>query len=285
MRASHSRFQRCASSRSWIPVKRNHMVLTLFIAAGIYILLPWQLFKGCPAARKTELEVQDVRTEYDVPEPFLDIMMAPDEQVFLKELVASTSNWFEWGLGGSTSQAIATKNIRRIHSVESDQKWYDKLYGFEQCKKALSINRLRLVHANIGEVKHAGYPKDDVFSEQWKVYPNELWNANEDIWLSIFVDGRFRVACTLTAVEYIVKHGLMYDDTNNEASYASIMIHDYNEKRKTIQNYSFVEKYLELEKQVNTLAQFRVNKKTIVGMDNFHTELKADQDLFYSDPL
>lgn len=121
-------------------------------------------------------------------------------------LLANATNYREFGSGGSTVQA-ATKfiNIQKIVVSESDNKFVQYLLGRSDLRREAASGRLVMRHADIGPVKGWGFPKDRSHSKQWPAYSsynNSMSAFNPPFWFdTVFVDGRFRVACLLKALK------------------------------------------------------------------------------------
>ena len=54
-------------------------------------------------------------------EPWLNI----NDKIMFYKYLNKTTNYFEYGSGGSTYQANIRNNIKKIYSVESDKDWHN----------------------------------------------------------------------------------------------------------------------------------------------------------------
>ena len=115
----------------------------------------------------------------------------------LKELKAfcyfmkSDNIYFEFGAGGSTN--IASYYKVKTYSVESDVNWHKKLKENNIIANYITVD----LKAN-----SIGFPGKETNVEDWKKYIQAYkseYNAN-----IIFIDGRFRVACSLDTSFYLI---------------------------------------------------------------------------------
>ncbi len=57
----------------------------------------------------------------------MDISMSPPEIGKFKEYLSESADVFEFGCGGSTVLISHLKNIKNLHSVDSDSNWINKV--------------------------------------------------------------------------------------------------------------------------------------------------------------
>lgn len=110
-----------------------------------------------------------------------------------------------------------------------------------------------------------GYPIEDV-NESYTKYSSEIFNALEKNNYKIdtvFIDGRFRVACTLKSIEKFY---------NNKD--LRIIIHDFWNR----EHYHIVLNYLDVVDKVDTLGVFKIKENI-----NFD-KLKNDYDEYKNNP-
>lgn len=157
------------------------------------------------------------------------------EQELLADTYAHSKNVFEWGMGSSTLIA-EYMGIQRLTAVDSADVWVKK------CRSYIS-KHYKLVHADIGDVKGYGEPKDKSLKEQWPDYSKQVDREQTpfDVYL---VDGRFRMACALRAL----MHG-----TNTSL----VLMHDFQR-----QYYHPILNMADRIRQVGLLVVLR-KKKTV----------------------
>lgn len=150
----------------------------------------------------------------------------------LKELKAfcyfmkSDNIYFEFGAGGSTN--IASYYKVKTYSVESDVNWHKKLKENNIIANYITVD----LKAN-----SIGFPGKETNVEDWKKYIQAYkseYNAN-----IIFIDGRFRVACSLD----------IFSKIKNDTI---VLIHDYTNRYK----YHIIENYYIKIKTWDRLAAF-----------------------------
>lgn len=104
----------------------------------------------------------------------------------------------EYGSGGST--LLAAENAgARVFSVENDGAWLAKMRQWFDAHPPKA--RLVLHHAETGQTKAWGMPRNMAGARHWPAYPNSVWDLGNftqpDM---VLIDGRFRLACFLTVL-------------------------------------------------------------------------------------
>jgi len=114
----------------------------------------------------------------------------------------------EWGCGGST--LYFSSLVDEYYSIEHDWKWYSKI-SLEAFKEKRENVYLSYVDNEAHFIKYITYP--DNFNQKFQ---------------SILIDGRFRTACAIKALDYLTKEGLLFfHDFFQRSYYWSIL--DYYE--------------------------------------------------------
>ena len=145
----------------------------------------------------------------DLPAPPLTMPEAEADQ--LRAVYAGAETILEYGSGGSTLVAAGLPD-KTVFSVESDADWLAMMKDwFVQNPPKADV---RLHHADIGPTGEWGHPADDSHFRQWSRYPVSVWDRPDfrhpDV---VLVDGRFRVACLLTAAIRITRPVVaLFDD-------------------------------------------------------------------------
>jgi hypothetical protein len=154
------------------------------------------------------------------------LAMHPDEAaLFRAQLVPPPACYLEWGLGGSTAEALRA-GARLAVSVEGDAAWIAAARAAPVIAAAEAQGRLRLLHADIGPTGSWGRPVDRNARPRWPGYAAAPW-AVLDAALAwpdlVLVDGRFRVACCLrVALECLARPG---------RAAPRLMLHDFHQRR------------------------------------------------------
>jgi hypothetical protein len=135
---------------------------------------------------------------FDSEEPHLTV---EEGRRFFQALGCCTV-FLEYGSGGSTLAAL--KHVPIVVSVESDRRFARALAC---AAKRLRGGQLYLISAYIGRTGAWGEPLERSLTpprlRQWRRYPQAPWqvlNRKQLLPDFIFVDGRFRVACTLESL-------------------------------------------------------------------------------------
>lgn len=149
----------------------------------------------------------------------------------------------EYGSGGSTVMAAEMPG-KTIFSVENSRPWTRMMRRYFEQEQPPSMPLMHNV--NVGKTGKWGRPVDNSGFKRYHRYPLSIWDIEEfqhpDV---ILIDGRFRVACALTAMLRCTKKTtLLFDDYENRKS------------------YHMVEEFLEKEETVGEMARFTVRKTT-----------------------
>jgi len=160
--------------------------------------------------------------------------MAEGERELFATHIKKTDFLLEFGCGGSTVLA-AQLGTRKIISVESDRKWLAKISR----DPAVKLVDFMGFHVDIGPTGAWGYPKTRRYVDRWANYPLAVWKVLPEKPDTVFIDGRFRVACCLQAL----LHGR--PDTK-------IIIHDFWNRDQ----YHVLLKYLTCIEKCETLGVF-----------------------------
>ena len=139
----------------------------------------------------------------------MHLVMSEKEKELFAAIVAASTSYFEFGMGGST--VLASELVKgRVVAIDSDAVWVRHVAE----TIAPSDYERRLIHVDIGATKEWGFPVDLGSPEIYEPYCHAIReHAPRDFDLC-FVDGRFRVACFLSCLKYT-------------ASDTVVCIHDY----------------------------------------------------------
>lgn len=183
-------------------------------------------------------------------------MMTAKEINYLKSYIKKDSNYLEWGSGGSTD-TFGRLTSGKIVSVENYDPWCKKVSQtpFVNCR--LSQNTMDYYCVIPHETGNAGYPLDSAHNGDFMEYITVVENyPNFDI---LLVDGRWRVACALFALDYIK------DDT-------VVFFHDFSR-----QEYFVVLEYYDKIGQVDSLVALSRKK-------NGKRPTKEEMDKYFFSP-
>ncbi|HET7313725.1 tetratricopeptide repeat protein [Salinisphaera sp.] len=174
--------------------------------------------------------------EHEIRLPDAPHMTEPERGLF-KGALRGASRYFEFGSGGSTVWAVG-ENLD-VHGVDSDAKWVEAL-------KARLGERCRLVSVDIGPTGAWGYPTSAEHEDAYPRYSQAIFDYDEAFDL-ILVDGRFRVACTIAAIQHIMQRSAAIEA-------ARIFIHDFWERP----DYHRVLQFLEPVDRADSAGLFRI---------------------------
>jgi hypothetical protein len=124
----------------------------------------------------------------------------------------------EYGSGGST--LLGAKLGKYVVSVESSSSWLLGVLG-----AAVEQNlpgKIVPIWTDIGVTKEWGFPVDESNWKNWSDYPRLPWqyckqhNLSPDV---VLIDGRFRLACFLSACVSVTKETLILFDDYEDRKY------------------------------------------------------------------
>ena len=126
--------------------------------------------------------------------------MTPEERALLQEWSAQCLHIVEFGCGGSTLLFLeATSAV--IDSIDNNKGWAERISAEPRPAEAIRSGRLKICLVDTGPVGKWGFPTDDATRPLWRSYPCAVWNGLRPPPVDlVFVDGRFRIACTLMAL-------------------------------------------------------------------------------------
>lgn len=168
--------------------------------------------------------------------PSAPAMTVAEQQLFLSYL-KQAKHYFEFGSGGSTVWAV--EQDLTVQGVESDPAWVNALQDKlgDKCQVAV---------VDIGPTGDWGYPLTQQ-TDKFPAYSQAILKHKQPFDL-ILIDGRFRVACTMAAIQHIAKHHA-YENS-------FIFIHDFWNRP----HYHAVLEFLEVIEQVESAGVFKVKK-------------------------
>lgn len=142
-----------------------------------------------------------------------------DKEMFYRYL-NHASVYFEFGSGGSTYQASIRSNIRKIYSVESDLEWYAKITRLVSNHPGF---RPMYIEMNT-KPRTFGHPGTTATLEQKKSYSDSIVKQCVDPIDLVLIDGRFRVACCLKALQITPPNCvILFDDFLNRPHYHIVL--------------------------------------------------------------
>ncbi|MDB5382164.1 MAG: hypothetical protein JWO26_1796 [Rhodospirillales bacterium] len=128
--------------------------------------------------------------------------LSKTEAALLGHLMSeSREGYLEFGLGGSTLKAVRSATPRVV-AVDSDAGWVAGVSQHPEIAAGLEAGRVSIVHAAIGPLSGWGRPADRSQIHHWPRYVSLPWKACREQGFRpdlIFIDGRFRVACAISA--------------------------------------------------------------------------------------
>ena len=188
---------------------------------------------GLPQGAPSDNEVEQAINLPDAP-----FMTPPEQQLFLKAL-RKAKHYFEFGAGGSTIWAVREGLV--VQGVESDATWVTALA--DTCGE-----KCQLRSVDIGPTKEWGFPVNTQPDNRFEAYSKAIYDMPRAFDL-VLIDGRFRVACTLTTILHTMEHA---ENLNN----TRIFIHDFWDRP----HYHSVLKYLEIVERVDTAGIFIIKE-------------------------
>jgi hypothetical protein len=181
--------------------------------------------------------------------------MEEEELLLWMNITKKAEHYFEYGIGGSTIMAITQLQVKHVSAVDSDLSWIQYINTLLQHSGLDSklSQEISIRHVDIGETSKWGYPINNASQDLWPSYAGAIASlpTASDV---IFIDGRFRVACTLAVLL-------------NCPSTSLIMLHDVGTKRKY---YEAILSYVNIIAQAGSLIVFQ--RRESVDLDGLIVE-------------
>lgn len=210
---------------------------------GLLIILTSLNFMSNTAKQSTLQTVKKavklwLKTKF--PTIFFTPHMLKEECNLLKKHILTTKHIVEFGAGGSTF--LFLKNNKYVYTVENNSTFVQMLKSIKYFNAAMANGRLKLCYIDLGPIRGWGKPIDETRKTSWITYAENVWaTIPADIKIGIvFVDGRFRVLCTLFAIL-------------NTSPGTKIIIHDFTSRPA----YHPILEFLEPLATVSTLVVFK----------------------------
>ncbi|MCR6736449.1 MAG: hypothetical protein NVV83_21225 [Afipia sp.] len=174
----------------------------------------------------------------------LEAYLFPREIDLMRDTMKRSRCYLEFGTGGSCKVA-AESGVKRIVSVDTDSSWSERVRNFVGRNfPGISAD---FVHIDLGEVEAWGYPVDRTPKPTWPSYfirPWDILKSKGEKPDLIYIDGRFRVACTLYSILMLSLQSSWLSRPR-----ATFMIHDFSSR----DYYHKVLDYLRVVRAENTL--------------------------------
>jgi len=180
--------------------------------------------------------------QYSLYPLFYPFVMSKNEMALFDKLISQSENYLEFGLGGSTIRVLL-KSRAKVYSAESNPEWISHMRKYAVLRYHEN-KRLFIFPVDIGPSQKWGYPESDSYQKHFHNYStNILHNIEPEILDMVFIDGRFRVACTLNIISECHRN----DDLK-------IIIHDFWNR----EHYHILLKYLDVIDKVDTMGIFSI---------------------------
>lgn len=149
--------------------------------------------------------------------------MGKDEIELFDSVVSKARNYLEFGAGNSTRYVLGKFLPEAIYSVETNPQYLDKLRNEPDLREPVASGRLKLIHADIGRVKGAGYPVSMGSASLVKSYHQDIWLQLDRDFDTILIDGRFRRFTALMCLAYFPAATFIFHDFSNRPWYHGIL--------------------------------------------------------------
>lgn len=168
--------------------------------------------------------------------------------------------YLEYGSGGST--IVAAKSRVRFKTVDSDPFFLRAVEN--KITTEFGSSNGDFIYCNIGMTHLWGIPIFKRLSagrrNRWKRYALAPWLNHDASFLPdlVLIDGRFRVACALTTIKYLINR-----------VFFEILVDDYAPRAE----YREIEKYAELSSMQGRMAVFK--PRSAVNLDDIDRAIET----------
>ncbi len=191
----------------------------------------------------------------------IPVHVSSSEKLLFDKYVRNSKKYLEFGCGGSTFHMLEYTDADVI-SVESDKNFIDYISKYGVIKNLDRKSRLKFYHIDIGEIKSWGWPLDYSKHDNYPNYSKLIFSSLDPKFVkdidTVFVDGRFRVACVLSVLLNCNKN-------------VTIIIHDFTNR----DHYHILLNFIEKVESADTLVVFRVKQN--IDLDEVHKLLEKYQ--------
>ena len=244
--------------RSGFSAQKLSLLLFLLLLGFCIWNVSFKKYQASPATPE-RADQHDLLADFDSPNPTrYPSISRRRERALLHKYMQTSKIYLEFGSGGSTFDALKIMNASNqvVYSVEGNQEWYDYLKQWKFIRDKIAQKKLNFILAYIGPTTRLSYPKKEM-SALFPNYYNILHTPVASTVDTVFIDGRFRVMCTLQ----VVKHC---------PSTVRILIHDWSIRPQ----YHILLNYLEIVDYADSLYVFSVKR------DMNDTALSADMEKY-----
>lgn len=190
----------------------------------------------------------------------LEMHATPEERCLFLKYIKYSKSYLEFGSGGSTRLVLETTNASVV-SVESDAEFINILRYDKKIKKHEKKSRLKFIHIDIGIIGDWGFPINNYKRENYPMYSQHVYDILGNEYTSnidtVFIDGRFRVACILKAILNLGKDTV-------------IIIHDFWNREE----YHVVLKFLDKIDALDSIGIFKqknnIDKNLVMDIYNLY---------------
>jgi hypothetical protein len=171
---------------------------------------------------------------------------ANNDLIMFRKYLINSSNYLEFGSGGSTIEVLKYNNIKLVYSIENDITWYNKLINIVKDNNLDIDKEFNYIYIPM-KVKENfwGHPDNSVSNSIHRSYTDILYDLESDKLNKldlILIDGRYRVACLLKLYNLISEDCvILFDDFINRKFY-NIVLNYYNIIEKGLDNRMVVMK-------------------------------------------
>lgn len=126
-------------------------------------------------------------------------LMSDNEASAFQDALQGVRTYLEFGCGGSSALAVRC-GVSRLYITESDRNWVARFRSDARFSALELAGAIVCSVPDLGPIGAWGWPKDRSRIENWSAYSSGIWSRIEMPADLVFVDGRFRVACTLSSI-------------------------------------------------------------------------------------
>ncbi len=181
----------------------------------------------------------------------IPVWMEPGEIRLLEQCMPAGANYLEFGSGGSTFLALE-RGTSLCRSVESNPKWLATMRRSPLITEAEADGRLVFEVVEIGPVGEWSIPINKRGVRRWPSYFLSVWEKAAPAPDLVLIDGRFRAACTLTAL-------LACPGTTR------VLVHDFFHKDPMRANYGNILEIAEIVESEGNLVSLRRKDRVTNG--------------------
>ena len=171
------------------------------------------------------------------------IMTDLERELFINT-ARNSKYYLEFGGGGSTFLVLKSTDAKVV-CVEGDINWINHMRMNYFIYEQELLCRLKFYHVYIGKIRDTSYPIDNSEYDKYPNYSSKIFECIDKEKIdTVFIDGRFRVACALQSIINLNKNIVIIIHDFFDRDYYHVLLNykekiNYDEIKELIKRYQY----------------------------------------------